>query len=145
MGRLISATLEPTLEKDQRHGPLVVARATESVVVERLDPAFLGTGAIAAKREPHQAASGLTRHALALEQQVAQHRLGATIALGSGKLEPTRRLMRVALARRAAFSISSQSEQSFMLIVPDAGALQIARNGHAEMRPAGDEPGAPAK
>ena len=63
--RLLPATLEPILQIDERHGPFVLARAVERIVVERLDPGLLGAGAILAQREPHQTAGGLSRHAFA--------------------------------------------------------------------------------
>ena len=96
----IAPAPEPTFQIDQRHLPLVIAGAAEGVVVERLDPAFVGTDAILAEREPHQAARGLPRHMLALEQDVAERRLGAALALVGGKLKPARRLVRIVRRRR---------------------------------------------
>ena len=40
--RLVPAAPQPTFQIDQRHRPLVVVRAVESAVVERLDPGFFG-------------------------------------------------------------------------------------------------------
>src|SRR6202034_3815929 len=89
---LFAATLEPVFQIDQGQRPLVIVGVTEGVVVERLDPSVFGAGAIAAERQPHQAARRLPRRMLTLEQHVAQHGLGAAIALGRGELKPPRRL-----------------------------------------------------
>src|SRR5262245_14610742 len=94
ISRLLAAALEPTFQINQRHRPFVVVGAAEGVVVKRLDPTIFATGTVAAERQPHQAACGLPGHVLALEEHVAQNRLGAAIALGRGELKPACRLAR---------------------------------------------------
>src|SRR6516165_7913753 len=89
ISRLLAAALQPTFQIDQCHRPFVVVGAAEGVLVERLDPTLLGAGTVAAERQPHQATRGLAGHMLALEEHVAQNRLGAAIALGRGELKPT--------------------------------------------------------
>src|SRR6516225_9343082 len=60
-----------------------------------LDPSVLWAGRIAREREPHQAARGLTRYELALEQHVAEQRLRLILALVGGEAEPARRELRI--------------------------------------------------
>ena len=46
---LIPPALQPVFQINQRHGALVVAGVLEGIVVERLDPALVGAGAIACR------------------------------------------------------------------------------------------------
>ena len=90
------AARSSSFEIDQRHGAFVVAGAAEGVVIERIDPVFVGAGTVAAERKPHQAACRLPWHVLTAEQDIAQRRFGAALAFGSREQEPARRFVHVA-------------------------------------------------
>src|SRR5262249_56482517 len=64
----IPPALDPALEIDQRQRALVVARLLESRVIKLGDPGFLGRGAIARQRQPHQPARDLARYVFAAKQ-----------------------------------------------------------------------------
>src|ERR1700747_3789463 len=72
----ISLARNPVLEHLQRHGTVVVGSHGKGAVVAFLDPGLVGTGVLARKREPHQAARGLLRQAGAVEQHLPAQRPG---------------------------------------------------------------------
>src|SRR5271165_6366267 len=86
----IPLALHPVLEHLQRHGAVVVGGLGESAVVVFLDPGLVRTGAVAGERQPHQAAGGLPRQAVAVEQHLAEQRLRLVLALLRGKAKPAR-------------------------------------------------------
>src|SRR4029077_5952902 len=84
--RLIPPAFEPIFQINERECAFVVAGALERAIIYRLDPWFVGAGAVASEREPHQTACGLARHDLSLEQEITKRNFGATMGLGRGKL-----------------------------------------------------------
>src|ERR1700737_3084126 len=92
----IAAGLEPALEIDQRQRALFGVGLLERAVVELVDPLVVALGAVAREGQPHQAAGGLPRNRVALEQHVAEHRLSLILALVRGEREPARGLPRIA-------------------------------------------------
>src|SRR5436305_9817871 len=87
---LVLAALNPVLEHLQRHRAVVIGSLGDGLVVAFLDPALVGRGAVARQRQPHQAASSLTRQLVASEQHLPEQRLRLVLALLRGKAEPTR-------------------------------------------------------
>src|SRR6476661_7702384 len=95
---LLAAALHPLLQHLEAHGAVVVGRLGEGAVVAFLDPGLFGTGAVTRQRQPHQAARGLPRQLVAVEQHLAEQRLRLVLALLGGEPEPARAIAEI-LAR----------------------------------------------
>src|SRR5262245_46320585 len=111
--RSIPAALDPALEIDQRQRALVVARLLERRVIELGDPGFLGGGAVARQRQPHQPARHLTRDVFAAKQHAAERGLRLMLALVGGEAEPARRLAGIV---RRALSVEIEPRQVVLRI-----------------------------
>src|SRR6202047_4486182 len=92
---LVLAALHPVLEHLQRHRTVVFGRLGDRLVVAVLDPGFIRRGAVARQCQPHQAAGGLTRQLVAIEQHLAEHGLRLMLALWGRKAEPARAIAEI--------------------------------------------------
>src|SRR5437899_2794149 len=86
----VPAALHPVLEHLQRRGTIIVGRFSKRPVVAFLDPDFVRARAVTRERQPHQAARGLPRQPVAVEQHLAEQGLRLMLALLRGKAEPAR-------------------------------------------------------
>src|SRR5579863_8576817 len=99
-GESVLAALYPVLEHLQRHRAVVVGRLGERLVVAVLDPNLIRRGAGKRQRQPHQAAGGLARQLVAVEQHLTEQGLRLVLALLRGKAQPARPVAEV-VARAA--------------------------------------------
>src|SRR4051794_34764045 len=87
---LFPAALHPLLQHLEAHGAAAVGGLGEGAAVGFPEPALISAGAVTRQRQLHQAARGLPRQAVAVEQHLAEQRLRLVLALLGGEAEPAR-------------------------------------------------------
>src|SRR5271167_1329410 len=98
----VPAALHPVLQHFRRHREVFLRRLGHRLAVTVLDPSLFRRGIFARKRQPHQAARGLPRQLIAIEQHLTEHRLGLMLALLGGQPKPAGAITEIVAGRTCA-------------------------------------------